>query len=107
MQHTLSMLKNKYLEMSKPVKAAFWFTVCNFLQRGISMITTPIFTRMLSTDEYGLYSTYLSWETVLSLVVTLSLYKAMMNLYVKYDNQEKILSALCGLNCFCRLSGLP
>lgn len=49
-------------EMSKPVKAAFWFTVCSFLQRGISMIATPIFTRLLSTENYGLYSTYLSWE---------------------------------------------
>ena len=97
MQHTFSILKNKYMEMSKPVKAAFWFTVCNFLQRGISMITTPIFTRMLSTSEYGLYSTYLSWENVLLMVVTLSLYKAIMNLYVKYDNQEKVLSAVCGL----------
>ena len=96
-QNIVSQIKNKYIGMSVPVKAAFWFTVCNFLQRGISMITTPIFTRMLSTDEYGLYSTYLSWETVLAMVVTLSLYKAMMNLYVKYDNQEKILSALCGL----------
>ena len=93
----VSQIRNKYIGMSVPVKAAFWFTVCNFLQRGISMITTPIFTRMLSTDEYGLYNTYLSWETVLAMVVTLSLYKAMMNLYVKYDNQEKILSALCGL----------
>lgn len=61
--------------MSAPVKAAFWFTVCNFLQRGISMITTPIFTRLLSTKDYGLYSTYLSWETVLLMLVTLSIYK--------------------------------
>ena len=34
------------------------------------------------------------------MVVTLSLYKAMMNLYVKYDNQEKILSALCGCGAY-------
>lgn len=83
--------------MSAPVKAAFWFMVCSFIQRGISMLTTPFFTRLLSTEEYGLYSTYLSWETVLLMVVTLSLHKAMMNLYVKYDDQERVLSAVCGL----------
>ena len=65
-QDIVSQIRNKYIGMSVPVKAALWFTVCNFLQRGISMITTPIFTRMLSTGEYGLYSTYLSWETVLA-----------------------------------------
>lgn len=90
-------IKKKYIEMSAPVKAAFWFTVCSFLQRGVSMITTPIFTRLLSTEEYGLYSTYLSWESVLLMVVTLCLYKAIMNLYIKYEDQERVLSAICGL----------
>ena len=56
MQHTVETIKNKYLGMSKPVKAAFWFTVSSYLQRGISMIATPIFTRLLSTENYGLYS---------------------------------------------------
>lgn len=93
----LSGFKEKYQNMPAPVRAAMWFTVCSFLQRGITMITTPIFTRILSTDEYGLYSTYLSWESVFNLLVTLSLYKAMMNLYVKYDDHDRVLSAVCGL----------
>lgn len=97
MKGALISLKNKYKGMSAPVKAAFWFTVCSFLQRGVSMITTPIFTRLLSTEEYGLYSTYLSWESVLLMVVTLCLYKAIMNLYIKYEDQERVLSAVCGL----------
>ena len=97
MKGVLISLKNRYNSMSAPVKVAFWFTVCSFLQRGVSMITTPIFTRLLSTEEYGLYSTYLSWQTVLLMIVSLSLYKAMMNLYVKYEDQERVLSAVCGL----------
>lgn len=102
MNKILAEAKKKYRSMSSPVKAAFWFTICNFMQRGISMITTPIFTRLLPTEEYGLYSTYLSWETVLLMVVSLSLYKAIMNLYVKYEDQEKVLSAVCGLElCLC------
>ncbi|HAQ1755326.1 TPA: oligosaccharide flippase family protein, partial [Enterococcus faecium] len=90
---TLSRYKNTPL----PVKAALWFMVCGFLQRGVSMITTPIFTRVLSTEQYGLYSTYLSWESLLLMITSLSLFKAMMNLYVKYDNQEHILSTVSGL----------
>ncbi|MDT6809456.1 oligosaccharide flippase family protein, partial [Enterococcus faecium] len=43
------------------------------------MITTPIFTRVLSTEQYGLYSTYLSWESLLLMITSLSLFKAMMN----------------------------
>lgn len=97
MRSAITVFKKKYIEMSAPVKAAFWFTVCSFVQRGISMITTPIFTRLFSEEEYGLYSTYISWETVFLLVVTLTLNKSMMNLYVKCDNKERVLSAVCGL----------
>lgn len=97
MKTALISLKKRYNSMSAPVKAAFWFTVCSFLQRGVSMITTPVFTRLLSTEEYGLYSTYLSWQTVLLMLVSLNLYKAIMNLYVKYEDQERVLSAVCGL----------
>lgn len=34
--------------------------------QGIAFITTPIFTRMLGTAEYGKYSVYNSWMVVLS-----------------------------------------
>ena len=43
----------KYRKCSVQVKASFWFLICAFFQRGISVITTPIFTRLLSTAEYG------------------------------------------------------
>lgn len=89
---------NNYQGMSLPVKAGFWFTICNFLQRGITMITTPIFTRVLSEEQYGLVATFTSWQQVLILITTLSLYKAMMNLYVKYENKEQVLSAISGLS---------
>ncbi len=93
----LAAFKTKYQNMPAPVRAALWFTICSFLQRGITMITTPFFTRLLSTEEYGLYSTYLSWESVFVLLITFSLYKAMMNLYVKYEDHDRVLSAICGL----------
>ena len=93
----ISKVWNQYKGMSAPLKASIWFTICNFLQRGISMITTPIFTRMFSAEEYGLFSTYASWENVAMMLVTLSLYKALMNLYVKYDDKDAVLSSVCGL----------
>ena len=64
-------LLNKYNAFSLPLKATLWFTICNFLQRGIGMITTPIFTRLMPTEEYGLFSTYISWESVLFMLVSL------------------------------------
>ena len=53
----------KYRKCSVQVKASFWFLICAFFQRGISVITTPIFTRLLSTAEYGQYNVLIhGWE---------------------------------------------
>ncbi len=93
-----SLFKTKYDSMSLPIKAGFWFTVCNFLQRGITMITTPVFTRVLPEVEYGLTSTFAAWHNILTLITTLSLCKAIMNLYTKYDNKKEVLSAVSGLS---------
>lgn len=98
MNNALKTFKEKYRNMSLPVKAGLWFTICNFMQRGITMITTPVFTRVLSEEQYGLISTFTSWQNVFILITTLSLYKAMMNLYIKYDNKEQVLSAVSGLS---------
>ena len=49
------------------------------MQRGISVISMPIFTRMLSTDEYGTYGLYISWYMLFSLVVTLNLASEVFN----------------------------
>lgn len=97
MNNFIQKFKNKYSLMSLPIKAGFWFTICNFMQRGITMITTPVFTRVLSQEDYGMVSTYFSWQTLLLMLSSLSLYKAMMNLYIKYDDKEKVLSAISGL----------
>lgn len=68
----------KYLQMYKnlpiQVKASMWFLICSFLQKGISTITTPIFTRILTTTEYGQYSVFTSWMQIITPIVCLNLY---------------------------------
>ncbi len=48
----------KYRSMPVQAKASIWFVICSFLQKGISVITTPIFTRLLNKFEYGRYNTF-------------------------------------------------
>lgn len=99
----ISKIFHSYLELSLPVKASIFFTLCSFLQKGISMITVPIFTRLLTTEQYGVFSVYQSWYTILSIVITLSLASGVFNNgMVKYeDKRSQYTSALQGL---CTLS---
>ena len=45
----------------------------SFFNKGIAFLTLPIFTRLLSTGEYGTVSTYSSWVAIVSIVSGMSL----------------------------------
>jgi O-antigen/teichoic acid export membrane protein len=85
--------------MSKQAKAAIWFTACSILQKGISFITVPIFTRLLSTEQYGTYSLYLSWFQLLTIITSLYLYHGVFNnAMVKFENdRDRYISSMQGL----------
>ncbi len=55
------------------VKAAGWFILCNILQRGIQFIVTPVYTRLLTTEEYGEYSLFTTWVNIFSVFATLNM----------------------------------
>ena len=69
----LKKLLSKYTNMSPPIKMAFWFLICSFIQRGIGLITTPIFTRIMTDSEFGRYGVYNSWYSIISVFATLSI----------------------------------
>ena len=93
-------LIGKYNALSVQLRATIWFFVCSVLQRGISVITTPIFTRLLSTKEYGQFSVFNSWLTIAQIVVTLQLAGGVYTMgIVKFKEEEKVFtSSLQGLN---------
>ena len=90
---------DKYRNSSIQVKASFWFLICTIIQRSISIITTPIFTRLLSTNEYGKYSVFISWMGILTCFVTMYIYSGVYpQAIVKFDHSRaKYSSAMQGL----------
>lgn len=89
----------KYNSLSVVVKATLWFTVCSVLQKSVSLLTTPIFTRLLTTDEYGLYSAYLSWLNIFTVIVTMRLEAGVFNKGMSKfkDDRDGYTSAMQGL----------
>ena len=57
----------------KALKSGVWYTAANFVTKSIGFITTPVFTRLLSHSEYGLYSNYASWLHTFTVFATLNL----------------------------------
>lgn len=96
----VSKILKKYHNMSAPVKASLWFMISNVIQKGISVLCTPIFTRMMTTEQYGEYSVYLSWYLIISIVTSLNLSAGVYNNALT-DNEKdsnKLSSAFLGLS---------
>ena len=89
----------KYHSLPVAVKASGWYMACNILQNALGFITLPIFTRILTTEEYGLYSIYSTWMNLLVIFTTLNLQYGVFNTaMIKYeDSRDKYISAMQGL----------
>ncbi len=85
--------------MSPAAKASFWFVVSNIALKGISFITTPIFTRLLDVADYGTTSVFVTWEGVISIFATLTLAGGVYNVAMtKYeDDVDAYTSSMLGL----------
>lgn len=88
--YLLKKLLEKYNKLPAPVKASFWFLLCSFLQRGLSVITTPIFTRILTSNDFGMISLYNSWKTIITVFITLNITAGVyMRGLVTYEKTRK------------------
>ena len=95
-------IREKYHKIPLQVRASFWFLFCSVMQRGISVLTTPIFTRMLETSDYGQYTVFNSWLDIVSIFVTLRLYYGVfVQGLVKFsDDKDCYASSMQGLGVF-------
>lgn len=72
---------------NKAAKAGLAYTVGNVLLKGVTFLTLPIFSRILTTEEFGFYNLYVSYETILTIFVGLCLYGSLRT--AKYDYQKE------------------
>lgn len=94
MTSVINTLMEKYRTMHAPAKASLWFLICSFLQRGISTITTPIFTRLLSRAEYGQYNVFNSWMGIVTIFISLNLSSGVyVQGLIKFDKERNVFSS--------------
>ena len=55
-------------------KAGTYYLVGNIFNKGIAFLTVPIFTRILSTNDYGIVTTYNSWIGILAMILGFALH---------------------------------
>ncbi|WP_180958520.1 lipopolysaccharide biosynthesis protein [Planococcus sp. Urea-3u-39] len=66
-------MKFKKVKLNKVVEAGGWYTLSNFFVRGMEFLTIPVFTRLLTTEEYGIVSLYYTWVALFTIILSLNL----------------------------------
>ena len=65
---------SKYKKLSIITKASVWAFIANVVQRGVTVIATPLFTRILTTEEYAQYTLYQSWHDIFIIFVSMNVF---------------------------------
>ena len=75
------------LKQSKVFKAGIGYTIGNVMVKGINFLAIPIFSRLLTTEEMGLYTVFAAYEAVLFVFIGMALHSSIrsenMSLRVK------------------------
>lgn len=82
-----------------PAKASVWYIVSSAIARGVAAAGTPIFTRLLTPEEYGLFPLYNTWGGIIGVIVTLELTGSVIyrGLQKFSDKRDDFISASFGL----------
>lgn len=89
----------KWKNMPVEVRASLAYTVCSVLQKCLSFITLPLFTRLLTTEQYGQYTIYASWSSIVTIFITLYLaYGSFNTAMVRFkEERDRYIAAAQGI----------
>ena len=83
---------------NKVVKSGIWYTVASIAIRAVAIVTSPIYTSMLSTGDYGIANTFNSWIEVFNIITCLcvvySIGRAKIDYGEKFDEYMSSLQTL-------------
>ena len=65
-------------------KASTCYLIGNVFNKGIAFLTVPIFTRILSTSDYGIVTTYNSWIGIVTMLLGFALHMAIRSSFIDY-----------------------
>lgn len=82
---------NEQMKMPKAnvvIKSSVWYVISNFFTRALVFITTPIFTRILTTEQFGSFHVYANWQTTLMIIAGLELSATLNRARFDYTDKE-------------------
>ncbi|MFG6320609.1 MAG: oligosaccharide flippase family protein [Lachnospiraceae bacterium] len=83
-------IRQKYNNIPLRIRASMWFFICSLMQKAVSVVSTAVFTRLMSTEDYGLISIYNSWSDIFMIVASLNLAVGCFNVgMTRFEGDQK------------------
>lgn len=90
MKEKIRKLITTYHDIPIQMKASLWFVLSTVFLKGIAFITVPIFTRIMDTVQYGIYSVYLTWCEIFTIIGTFGFEScAYMSVLTKFEGKDR------------------
>lgn len=89
---------------SKALRSGIGYTLGNVLIKGINFLTLPIFSRLLSPEEFGVYNVFASYDLILFVVLGLALHASIQSANLAY--RGKINSYTASISLIYVINGL-
>ena len=68
-------------------KAGIGYTIGNILIKGINMLTIPIFSRLLTTDDFGIYNVFISYESILFVLIGIAMHTCIKSANLEFNGR--------------------
>ena len=72
---------------NKIIQAGVGYTIANILIKGLTFLTLPLFSRIMTTDQFGVYNVFVSYETVLSIVVGFAIHSSIKSANLRFKGE--------------------
>jgi O-antigen/teichoic acid export membrane protein len=92
----------KYKNLTTVAKATLWYTIANVLVKGVALLSTPIFTRVMTEEQYGTYAIFQSWYSIIIIFTSLNIFLGGYTKgLLKYENnRDKYTSSSLAMTSF-------
>lgn len=97
------MQRIKELFKSKLFSAGASYTLGNILIKGISFITLPLFSRMMTTEEFGLYNVFVSYEAILFVIIGFAIHGSIQSANKEFEGRINEYTSCVTIVYFCSL----
>lgn len=85
----------RFKNINSTIKASTLYMVGNFFNKAVAFFMVPVFTRLLSTSEYGIVNTYASWVSMFTIILSVSLSATIRMAYFDYkENIDRYMTSI-------------